>query len=85
MKLFKVKPGIIIEDDNSNFFFVQYISWDEFVNDDNLYQKMKAITQTQKSAPDAGDMIATQILPPVQSQELWACGVKYYRRKVGRQ
>ena len=85
MKLFRVKPGIVIEDDNSNFFFVQYISWDEFVNDDNLYQKMKAITQTQKSTPDAGDMIATQILPPVQSQELWACGVTYYRSKVGRQ
>lgn len=85
MKLFKVKPGIVIEDDNSNFFFVPYISWDEFVNDDHLYQKMKTITQTQKISPEAGDMIATQILPPVQSQELWACGVTYYRSKVGRQ
>jgi 2-dehydro-3-deoxy-D-arabinonate dehydratase len=85
MKLFKVKPGIVIEDDSSNFYLVQYITWDEFVNDDNLYQKMKAITISQKPVPDAGDLIATAILPPVQSQELWACGVTYFRSKVGRQ
>lgn len=85
MKLFRVRSGIVIEDDSSNFYLVQYITWDEFVNDDNLYQKMVAITQTQKPTPDAGDLIASAILPPVQSQELWACGVTYYRSKVGRQ
>ena len=85
MKLFKVKPGIVIEDKKSNFYFVQHIPWDEFVNDDNLYQKMKDITQSQNPAPEAGDLIASSILPPVQNQELWACGVTYYRSKVGRQ
>jgi 2-dehydro-3-deoxy-D-arabinonate dehydratase len=85
MKLFKVKPGIVIEDDKTNFYLVQYTTWDEFVNDDKLYQKMKSITGSQKPAPDAGDLIATAILPPVQSQELWACGVTYFRSKVGRQ
>jgi 2-dehydro-3-deoxy-D-arabinonate dehydratase len=85
MKLFRVKPGIVIEDKKSNFYFVQHVSWDEFVNDDNLYQKMKSITQSQTPTPEAGDLIASAILPPVQSQELWACGVTYYRSKVGRQ
>jgi 2-dehydro-3-deoxy-D-arabinonate dehydratase len=85
MKLFKVRPGIVIEDDSSNFFFLEHVSWDEFVNDDQLYEKMRTITQTQKIAPEAGDLIATAIMPPVQSQELWACGVTYYRSKVGRQ
>lgn len=85
MKLFKVRPGIVIEDDSSNFFLLEHVSWDEFVNDDQLYEKMKTITQTQKSTPDAGDLIATAIMPPIQSQELWACGVTYYRSKVGRQ
>jgi 2-dehydro-3-deoxy-D-arabinonate dehydratase len=85
MKLFRVKPGIVIEDDNSTFYFVQYVSWDEFVNDDNLFQKMKAIVASQTPAPEAGDLIAGSILPPLESQEVWACGVTYYRSKVGRQ
>lgn len=85
MKLFRVKPGIVIEDKKSNFYFVQDVSWDQFVNDDNLYQKMKSIAQSQNPTPEAGDLIASAILPPVQSQELWACGVTYYRSKVGRQ
>lgn len=85
MKLFKVRPGIVIEDDNSNFYLLEHVSWDEFVNDDKLYDKLKSITHTQKSSPDAGDLIATAIMPPVQSQELWACGVTYIRSKEGRQ
>src|ERR1700754_3739564 len=85
MKLFKVRPGIVIEDDSSNFFLLERVNWDESGNDDKLYEKMKAITHAQKSTPDAGDLIATAIMPPIQSQELWACGVTYYRSKVGRQ
>lgn len=85
MKLFRVKTGIVIEDIKSNFYLVQHISWDEFVNDDHLYRKMKSITETQQPQPDAGDLIASAILPPVQSQEIWACGVTYFRSKVGRQ
>lgn len=85
MKLFKVRQGIVIEDDTSNFFLLENVSWDEFVNDDKLYEKIKSITQTQKSSPDAGDLIASAIMPPVQSQELWACGVTYIRSKEGRQ
>jgi 2-dehydro-3-deoxy-D-arabinonate dehydratase len=85
MKLFKVRQGIVIEDDTSNFFLLENVSWDEFVNDDKLYEKIKSITQTQKSSPDTGDLIASAIMPPVQSQELWACGVTYIRSKEGRQ
>lgn len=85
MKLFRVKQGIVIEDNKSNFYFLQSVSWDEFINDDNLYQKMKSITQSQNATPEAGDLIASSILPPIQSQELWACGVTYFRSKVGRQ
>jgi 2-dehydro-3-deoxy-D-arabinonate dehydratase len=85
MKLFKTRQGIVIEDDNSNFYLVEHIAWDEFVNDDHLYEKMKTITQTQPASPGSGDLIASAILPPIESQELWACGVTYYRSKVGRQ
>jgi 2-dehydro-3-deoxy-D-arabinonate dehydratase len=85
MKLFKVRPGIVIEDDNSSFYLLEHVSWDEFVNDDKLYEKMKSITHAQASRPDAGDLIASAIMPPVQSQELWACGVTYIRSKEGRQ
>lgn len=85
MKLFKVRPGIVIEADNSSFYLLEHVRWDEFINDDKLYEKMKSIIQNNKATPEAGDLIASAIMPPVESQELWACGVTYYRSKVGRQ
>jgi 2-dehydro-3-deoxy-D-arabinonate dehydratase len=33
----------------------------------------------------AARYVESHILPPIKSQEVWACGVTYYRSKVGRQ
>jgi 2-dehydro-3-deoxy-D-arabinonate dehydratase len=82
MKLFRTKSGIVIQKENASY-FLKNENWDSFLNDDLLYKKMMKITQ--EHAPSGVDVISTELLPPIQGQEVWACGVTYYRSKVGRQ
>jgi 2-dehydro-3-deoxy-D-arabinonate dehydratase len=84
MKLYRVKSGILIEDEGK-FYLHAETNWDQFVNDDNLHGKVRSLIGSQNSISNAPDILAKEVLPPVQSQELWACGVTYYRSKVGRQ
>ncbi len=81
MKIYKTKAGIVIEQDNQ-FFSLKNESWDEFINDDQLFQKAQQITSTQ--SPDENSPI-NGVLAPIGSQEVWACGVTYLRSKIGRQ
>ena len=84
MKLYKTKKGIVIENENS-FYLVNNQNWDDFVNDDNLYSKMLSLTQSSTPSSEGKALIESDIEAPVQNQEIWACGVTYYRSKVGRQ
>jgi 2-dehydro-3-deoxy-D-arabinonate dehydratase len=84
MKLYKTKKGIVIQKDDS-YYLVNDQNWDAFVNDDNLFSKMQSITQSNSPSAEAKNLISSDIQAPIQSQEIWACGVTYYRSKVGRQ
>jgi 2-dehydro-3-deoxy-D-arabinonate dehydratase len=84
MKLYKTKKGIVIQKDDS-YYLVNDQNWDAFVNDDNLHSKMESIIQSNSPSAEAKNLINSDIQPPIQSQEIWACGVTYYRSKVGRQ
>jgi len=81
MKLYKTKEGILIEKENNTYLFKEQ-DWDTFINDDNLLEKVEGLIQIlQKSAP----VNLSDILAPIQNQELWACGVTYLKSKIGRQ
>jgi 2-dehydro-3-deoxy-D-arabinonate dehydratase len=83
MKIYKTKQGVIIEH-TGKYHHYPAINWDEFINDDNLFEKLTAWIKSDNSS----HMVfidEKNILPPVESQELWACGVTYLRSKVGRQ
>lgn len=82
MKLYKTTKGIVIEN-NNQFFLLENENWDEFVNDDSLFNKAKeAIRNLSASQQNSIE----DVLAPIGSkQELWACGVTYLRSKVGRQ
>ncbi len=82
MKLYKTIPGIIIEKENTSFLLKEN-NWDAFINDDDLFRKMERLTRTL--TPTGKPLPVTEILAPLGSQELWACGVTYLRSKVGRQ
>jgi 2-dehydro-3-deoxy-D-arabinonate dehydratase len=83
MKLFKTKDGIVILKEKATY-VLKNEDWDSFLNDDHLYKKLLRITREQLPS-DAASMISGELSPPIQSQEIWACGVTYYRSKVGRQ
>ena len=80
MKIYKTGTGIVIEKDNG-FFAAKDEDWDSFINDDNLLQKGEAIVSASQSKTER----PRDLLPPIQNQELWACGVTYLRSKIGRQ
>jgi 2-dehydro-3-deoxy-D-arabinonate dehydratase len=84
MKLYKTISGIIIEKENK-FYLVSNQNWDSFINDDDLYQKTEAFTQSLTAITNGKELIASELLVPVGNQELWACGVTYLRSKEGRQ
>jgi 2-dehydro-3-deoxy-D-arabinonate dehydratase len=82
MKLYKTLHGIILEK-NGNCFQLQENDWDTFINDDGLYQKIERLSQTLTST--GKPLPENEVLAPIGSQELWACGVTYLRSKIGRQ
>jgi 2-dehydro-3-deoxy-D-arabinonate dehydratase len=81
MKLYRTCTGHVIEE-NSRFFRGRSgDSWDSLLSRDDLYvflQDTVAKLETV-SEPDAKDLIA-----PIQSQEVWAAGVTYYRSRDAR-
>jgi 2-dehydro-3-deoxy-D-arabinonate dehydratase len=81
MKIYKTKAGIVLNK-NEQFFLLEDANWDSFINDNAVFQKAASLLS---SLPAAGKELITDVLAPVGSQELWACGVTYLRSKVGRQ
>lgn len=81
MKLYNTKQGIVIEQ-NDRYYLLEK-DWESFINDDNvLSNALDAIT----TATTADVSVLKETLPVIgPNQELWACGVTYYRSMVGRQ
>lgn len=80
MRLYKTKKGNIVEHEGK-YLLLPPLEWDDLINDDELYGKLihlcgKGVNTT---------LPESEILAPVGTQELWACGVTYLRSKVGRQ
>lgn len=84
MKLYRTTTGLAIEKDGDIHFFNQ-VNWDEFVNDDRLFYKMSELLTTSRPSPSGNQQLASELLAPIGSQELWGCGVTYIRSKEGRQ
>lgn len=84
MKIYNTQSGIIIEKENS-FYIVKNESWDNFINDDNLYAKLNNIASSETSTDNAEQLIKNELKAPVQNQEIWASGVTYFNSKLGRE
>jgi 2-dehydro-3-deoxy-D-arabinonate dehydratase len=83
MKIFNTRKGIAIEAKN-NLYLAGSSDWNQFINDDNLYQKLLDIVGSQEPAVVPFDF-DEQLIAPIGTQEVWACGVTYMRSKLGRQ
>ena len=84
MRVYKVKQGIVLEEDNS-LFLLENQNWDAFINDDNLFEKIEKAIKELKPLSQGRDVVLKEIQAPIQNQEVWASGVTYLRSKVGRQ
>jgi len=84
LKLYKIKTGIFIETDHG-FHLLEGENWDAFVNDDDLFSKLAKIVRAVEPRDNGRQLIASVLEAPIQSQELWASGVTYFRSKQGRQ
>lgn len=82
MRIYKTRAGMVLQHEDQ-FYLNKQVNWDEFINDDMAYQKALAYVKSQSPA---GVSVLQDLLPPIGThQELWACGVTYYRSMVGRQ
>ena len=81
MKLYKTKEGIVLENEGK-YFLLKKENWDQFINDDQLLEKLRRVAATQSPVEQNP---VNGVLAPIGSQEVWACGVTYLRSKIGRQ
>ena len=81
MKVYKKENDIILQNEGS-FYCLEGQNWDEYINDDQLFQKLKASIRNAKTINF--DHLEG-LNPPIDSQELWASGVTYYMSKKGRE
>jgi 2-dehydro-3-deoxy-D-arabinonate dehydratase len=82
MKIYRTQKGILVDQKGS--FFLLEKEWDEFINDDDLFQKILVSIEDQKPFESSKDLLKNDLLAPILSQELWAAGVTYYKSKSAR-
>jgi 2-dehydro-3-deoxy-D-arabinonate dehydratase len=81
MKLYNTVNGIVIECNDKLYLIKE--NWNNFINDDAVLKKATAVIAT---ATPVDKTAIVNLLPTIDNnQELWACGVTYYRSMVGRQ
>ena len=83
MKIYRLKHGVIVEDKGRHY-HLPVNDWDRFINDDQLHGKLADFLRSGNATIVSG-LNEADILAPIGSQELWACGVTYLRSKKGRQ
>lgn len=74
-KIYRVEGGIQIENSQASSTNVINQSWDDFINQANLFD----FCQKQDYSSKLG-----KTFTPIDSQEIWAAGVTYLRSKVAR-
>src|SRR4051812_21359005 len=84
MRLYKTKKGLVIEQEEK-YYLIGNPDWDTYINDDGLYSKLEQATKSLSASQEAKNWVTSEILAPIQNQEIWACGVTYFKSKVGRQ
>jgi len=83
MKLYKIPQSLVIES-KDQFYLLEHQDWNQFFNDDYLFQKLTHYTQELKPHPNGKELLQ-DVLTPIGDQEIWAAGVTYFRSKVERQ
>lgn len=83
MKIYNTSKGILIESENR--FYLTDKNWDEFINDDDLYNHIKRVIKSSDPIDNHQELINHYLKVPLESQEIWASGVTYFNSKMARQ
>ena len=83
MKIYKTTTGIFIESEGS-IYSSEYMSWDSFINQPDLYKSVQEGLSEKKSLGNKEMLNELVIQAPIQSQEIWAAGVTYTRSRDAR-
>src|ERR1700737_3939036 len=79
MKLYRTTEGVFVEK-QGGFYSLNGIGWDELIGSEDLLDRLTQATSKQQATSfDPGT-----ILPPIETQEVWAAGVTYYRSRSAR-
>ena len=84
MKAYKVKSGILIEE-NGDFHLLKGADWDEFINDGDIIKHTRIKLNNENRIDNANFYLSGELEAPVKNQEIWASGVTYYNSKLGRE
>jgi len=79
LKLYRTTEGIFVED-SGGFYAVSASNWDELISSSDLHARVRAAIDGEA----VKNFDPATILAPIQSQEVWAAGVTYYRSRSAR-
>ena len=82
MKLYRTKTGAIVEFENQ--FYRLDGPWKKIANRSGLFQKLKQDLKSLKPDATASRSLSSELLPPIDEQEVWAAGVTYFKSKKAR-
>lgn len=83
MKVYKTTTGIFIESEGK-IYAHKKASWDDFINQDNLYKSIELEIKEAKALGGFDFLNGLHIQAPIESQEIWAAGVTYTRSRDAR-
>lgn len=81
MKIFKTTQGVVLTHE-TDIYLIEELDWDYLINRDGLYEFLEGLMGSPHAKPV--DLVPTDSLPPIQSQEIWAAGVTYLRSREAR-
>jgi 2-dehydro-3-deoxy-D-arabinonate dehydratase len=81
MKLYRTTHGPVLEE-RGEFYQLAETAWDVLLNRDDHEHVLTSMTRRAARIPHF--TIDEQVLPPLESQEVWAAGVTYYRSRTAR-
>lgn len=79
MRLYRTKQGAVLEE-KSVFYSLPGFSWDALFTWESPIQKLQEL----KQSASVSSLQLEEVLAPIQSQEVWAAGVTYYRSREAR-
>ena len=80
MKLYRTQHGHYIADQNA-YYRLDESSWDALIARDDLHDYCRSVVERGQRAEGFSQ---EAILAPIESQEVWAAGVTYYRSRSAR-